>query len=357
MEKKTSPLEKLINKVKQGSSKYNFYSSIEAEEIENVEKALGVVLPNSYKKFIQRFNGGMILEHKVYYYTDMTDWEPDGPKYSSYYFYTLEEFQEKYSHLEYKSTMFSDDFEGIFPLLPICNTPKQETIMLVSQKGILKESPVFISSNIEDMSTYVQIADNFDSFLATIIEHDGFPTIITDERNTFLSIYLNDNNIDKIAKKKETNIETIERTTALISISPKDAWNYLERGNSYEGDGQRKLALHDYNTAIKLNDSEPFFYYCRGNLIYEYGSARKALIDLDTAVKLKPDDSLYLTGRAKCFLKLNILDKALDDCNKVLNIDGVYEIALATRCRVYGAMGEFEKADADSALLDDIYNR
>ena len=38
-------------------------------------------------QFLENFDGGMILKEGEAYYTDMTDWEPDDPKYSSYYFF------------------------------------------------------------------------------------------------------------------------------------------------------------------------------------------------------------------------------------------------------------------------------
>jgi Tfp pilus assembly protein PilF len=86
-----------------------------------------------------------------------------------------------------------------------------------------------------------------------------------------------------------------------------------------------------------------------------YGSARKALIDLDIAVKLEPQDSLYPSTRAFCFLQLGKLQEALNDCNMVLERDRMYKSALLTRCSVYRAMGEQDKANADAELLEEIY--
>lgn len=338
-----------------GMPKYHFNARLDMEIIETFERAHGIVFPESYKQFMAGFNGGMILEEPDSYYTDMTDWEPDGPKWSSFYFFTLDELEEEYIKLRSESTMLSHNFKGIFPLLPICNTPKQETIMLVSQKGILKESPVFISNDVKDMGTYVQIADDFDDFLGTIIDHDGFPKIVVDERNPLMSLYLYENKVSIIATKKETDAEVIVRTTALIKTDPQHAWNYAERGNALERDGQRKLALNDFNRAIELDTSHPFFYYCRGSLFLNYGSARKALIDLDIAVKLEPQDSLYPSTRAFCFLQLGKLQEALNDCNMVLERDRMYKSALLTRCSVYRAMGEQDKANADAELLEEIY--
>ena len=349
-----SNIKKLEEKRRQGAPKYKFNGRLDIEIIETFEKAHGIVFPESYKKFMAGFNGGMILEYEESFYIDMTDWEPDGPKWSSYYFHTLDELSNEYSDLKYECKLISNEVKDFFPLIPICNTPKQETIMLVSQKGLAKESPVFISPDISDMSTYVQIFDDFDSFLAEIIEYNGFPDIKAKPGSQLLSMFIYNSGILKETLREETNDEIIDRTTAYLNLYPKRSWSYYERGNAYKQLGKRKLALADFNKSIEQNDKEGLFYYCRGNLILDYGSKRKALIDLDIAVKLDPENHLFLSGRADALQKLGKLDKALCDCNKVLNEDGIYKLALYVRERVYRSMGEDELAQADSELIDDI---
>ena len=345
-----SNIKKLEEKLRQGTPKYNFNRHLDLKEIEIFEKSFGIEFPESYKHFMNLFDGGMILEHDIYFYTDMTEWEPDGPKWSSYYFYTLDELEEAYSDLKLNCKLISNVNKGIFPIIPICTTPRQETIMLVSQKGLQKESPVFISDDISDMRTYVQIDDNFDSLLGNIIEHDGFPDVKEKPGSMTLAMFIHNNKLIN----KETDDEFIERISSLIKLDPNNGWNYYERGNAYKHKGQRKLGLADFNKAVELNDKQPFFHYCRGMLILGFGSKRKALIDLDIAVKLDPGSKLFLTGRADALHKLGKLDKALTDCNKVLSEDGRYELALYVRERVYRAMGEDELARADSDLIDEI---
>ena len=354
MIKTFSSIKKLEDMRRQGLEKFNFNARLDINKIETFEKAYGIIFPESYKQFMANFNGGMMLEHNIHFYTDMTDWEPDGPKWSSYYFYTLDELEEKYSDLKYDSKIFGDKFKGIFPLIPICNTPKQETILLISQKGLVKESPVFISNDISNISTYVQIDDDFNSFLGKIIEHDGFPDLKTTPESQPLNIFISKNGIFETVSKEESYKEVIERTTALIKLNPRSAWSYNERGTAYRHNGQRKLALTDFNKSIELNPKESFFYYCRGAILLDYGSKRKALIDMDIAVKLDPDSLLFLTGRANTFQKLGKLDKALDDCNDVLMQDGIYMLALYVRERVYMEMGEDKLAQADSDLINDL---
>jgi tetratricopeptide (TPR) repeat protein len=337
--------------------RYNFNRYIDIEEIETLEKALSIKFPPSYRQFLNKYNGGMILEFDPTYYIDMTEWEPDNPKNSSYYFHTIYELKDEYSDFKYANGMFSEDFDGVFPLIPICTTPNQQIILLVSQKELEVESPVFIATDPDDMNTYIQIAESFNAFLGKYIKHNGFPPLPDNNSNKLLSIFISDHNVVSISQEKESLSDVIERTSALMKLYPSYDWNYVERGNAYKDVGKRKLALNDYNRAIEMCDNNAFTHYCRGDLLFDYGSARKSIIDLDIAVKLEPSDKLYLSTRAMCFLKLKKLDKALTDCNKVLEIDPVYEIALATRYQVYGEMGDFEKADADSKLLDELYRK
>ena len=195
-------IKKLKEKRRQGSSKFNFNTCLDMEKIETFEKAYGLKFPEVYKQFMASFNGGMMLEYEQSFYIDMTEWEPDGPKWSSFYFYTLEELGYEYAELKSESGMFSDDFDGTFPIIPICNTPKQETIMVLSQRGLSKESPVFISDDISDMNTYVQIDDNFDSFLTKIVDNDGFPDIKAEPGSEFMSIFLHNSEILKKSRKR-----------------------------------------------------------------------------------------------------------------------------------------------------------
>lgn len=351
-----SNIDKLENNLRNGMPKYNFNRHLDSEEMETFEKTYRIVLPDSYKNFLERFDGGMILEESESFYIDMLDWEPDGPKWSSFYLYTLEELEYKYIDLKSENWLMDEGFKGIYPIIPICNTPRQELLFLVNQPGLKKESPVF--SSIKESGKYIctKIADNFNTFLGFYIESDGFPALIPDDIEPSWEVFMKKNNILNIAYEEETYKETIKRITALIKVNPKYSWNYYRRGTAYKHEGQLKLALADFNKAIKVNEKESLFYYCRGILLLDHGSKRKSLIDLDIAVKMDPESKLFITGRANALQKLGKLEKALTDCNSVLDVDERYWMALYVRERVYKAMGEEELALADSDLIDEINN-
>ena len=346
---------KLEEKLKTMPPKYNFNRYLDMNYIEDVEKAYGINLPESYKQFLNKFNGGMILEEEESFYIDMLDWEPDGPKWSSFYLFTLDELIDEYRDLNLDNWLTDEAVDGIYPIIPICRTPKQELLFVISQKGLTKESPVFASYNESGKYSCTKIATDFNCFLGFYLNSEGFPALLPADEEISFDDFVEKNKVFEIAKTRETNLEVINRINYHLKLFPNNAWDYLERGNAYMYDGQRENALEDINKAIEINPEEAYFIYSRGDLILKYGSSRRALIDLDIAVKMKPNDNVYLSTRAKAFYKLENYEKALSDCNKVLEEDNNNFSALNTRIQVYRKLGEHEKADADALLLDDIY--
>lgn len=355
---------KLLQNIKAGTPKYNFNARLEKEVIETAEKAYFISLAPSHKQFLEWFNGGMILEENIHFYIDMLEDEPDGPIDSSFYIFPLDDLIDKYRDLRLDKWLMRMYFDGIYPIIPICSTPHNDLLFMISGRGLSHESPVFSTSFKSEKGSPLQIANDFNQFLGFYIKHKGFPQFSPGLKAPSVSDFMEKNNVLSIANEVLTYEQSLEQANAMIKRNPGDEWGYCERGNLYEANGFRKLALADFNKAIKLDATEAFFYYCRGDLVLKYGSARKALIDIDTAVHLEPTDKLYLSRRGEAYLTLaqaakgelreSKLQKALNDLNEVLNMDGVYTIALMARCRVYTEMGEKEKAATDSALIDDL---
>jgi len=349
-----SNLKKLEKNVLQGTEKYNFNARLELDELETFEKAYGIVLPESYKEFLERFNGGMITRWKSTSYVDMTEFEPEHPSRDSFMLFSLEEVIDRYTSLRLDDWLLEEEDVRTYPIIPFCKTPEQELLFMVSNKGFTDESPIFASYEESGEYKCVKIAADFNSFLGYYIESDGFPALLPDDVKPSFQVFLEENNIISIAKEKPSHDEVIKRATALLKLDPDDAWSYCTRGNAHMYNGKTKWALTDLNKAIEMDDKEAFFYHCRGDLLLQYGSARKALIDMDISVKLEPDNKMFLTGRADALVKLGKYKKALVDCNRVLEMDRMFELALYTRKDVYEALGEDTKAKVDSDLIDEL---
>lgn len=298
----------------------------------------------------------MILEHEESYYLDMTDYEPDGPKASSFYFYPLDELLDKYTTFRLNNWLLKDSFDGVYPIIPICSTPDNKIIFLVTEKNLDNASPIFLASEYSADEPCVQVADDFNQFLNQFVKSKGFPILKVKPKASLCKPFMKEKGILTSDIEKVSDKETIVEYSARIKLFPDDAWLYCTRGNAYQNTKQTNRALRDYNKAIKLKDEESFFYYCRGDLILSYGSPRKALIDLDVAVKLEPENDVFRWGRAEALNRLGKLEKALHDCNIILTNDPHFVLALYTRCKIFEKLGNDEKAKADIETLNAINN-
>lgn len=339
---------------KKGFPKYHFQIGNEIDQIKLLEDAYSILFPDSFRLFLENFDGGMICEYEDHYYIDMTDWEPDGPKESSIYLYSLDEIIDEFRDFRLEDVFLEEGINGKYPFIPIGKTPNQGIIFILSQRGLKEESPVFISYDKDELGKSHQIASHFDAFLNDYLKHEGFPPLKLYKTQGLCSDYLKNKEVLKIAQENESPQEMIKRNTALMQLYPKDSMNYIERANAYVIIGQREMALIDYNKAVELDPEDAFVHYCRGAFVMKYGSKRKALIDFDIAVHLKPKDLFYLNGRSDILFELGMYKKALKDCNTILIEDWRNFLALHTRIKVYRALGDHKKADADITLLNDL---
>ncbi|RLD78530.1 MAG: hypothetical protein DRJ10_10160, partial [Bacteroidetes bacterium] len=320
------------------------------------EQAYGMLLPKTYKQFLKKYNGGMITRYSWTSYIDMTEYESEHPTRDSFKMFGYDEVVKNYTDLRLNDWMMPEDFNGNYPIIPICKMPESEGeyLYIFSEKGLTVESPVFAFLGDDYDEPCTIIADNFNDFLGLLMEHEGFPPVTKESKKKTYNSFIEQNKIVENASAEETDEEIIIRNTAYLQLFPENGWSYNERGIAHRDIGQRQLALDDFNKSIELNNKESFFYYCRGDLVLDYGSLRKALIDYDIAVKLEPDNKLYISGRADALQKLGKLKKALADCNKVLDEDSHYTLALYVRERIYKAMGEEVLAQADLDLIDEL---
>jgi len=344
-------------KVRQGTPKYNFnYYNITNESVDVFEQAYGILLSKSYKQFLKKYNGGMITRRKWTSYIDMTEYEIEHPTRDSFMLFGYDDVVDNYTSLKLDNWMMPKDFNGNYPIIPICKMPelKGEYLFVFSEKGLDGESPVFAFLGGLEKESCFKVANDFNDFLGLLMEHDGFPPILKMTRDKTAQDFIVQNNIIEIASEEETDEKIIIRNSALIELNPNRAWLYCDRGVAYWNQKENKLALTDLNKAIELDSNEPFFYFHRGMIISDYASKRKALIDFDVAVKLDSYSKLFLWARATCFYNLEKYEKALDDCNTVLKIDNENIMALKSRIMIYFALGEAVKAEADILLLDKI---
>ncbi len=138
-------IKKLEKKVLPGTPKYNFNARLDIEKIEIFEKAYGIVLPESYKQFLERFNGGMITRYKWTSYVDMSEFEAEHPTRDSYLIHGYDELIDNYTDLKQDKWLMSEGYYDNYPVIPICSMPESEGkfLFVFSGKEMDAESPVF----------------------------------------------------------------------------------------------------------------------------------------------------------------------------------------------------------------------
>ena len=86
------------------------------------------------------------------------------------------------------------------------------------------------------------------------------------------------------------------------------------RGFAYVKLGFDKLALRDYNKAIKLNPGTPEAYYMRGFLHAKQGDLKKAIKDLTMSLTLDPQQAEVFGMRGLVYLlKKETILKGVED--------------------------------------------
>lgn len=96
---------------------------------------------------------------------------------------------------------------------------------------------------------------------------------------------------------------------------------YNNRGIGYKSKGKYKLAIADYNMAIKLAPKFATAYGNRGNLYLKLGNFARAISDDTMAIKLAPDNAANYNNRAAAYYKVGDKEKAIADLRKALEID------------------------------------
>lgn len=144
---------------------------------------------------------------------------------------------------------------------------------------------------------------------------------------------------------------------------PASSEYFLYRGKAYAGNKEYFTAEKDYQTAIRLNPSDPEIYYADSNLKFiTMKDKSDAIKDLSTAIALNPDYAPYYVKRAEYksyqakynFSAQEILESAIRDMTFAISLDpGNYEY-YRIRSDLYKDRGEPGLAIRDYTEMIDL---
>ncbi|GEM_PF-922853 len=346
-------LQKLDQLIKEGSAYCYFNKPADPKEIEALEKRHGFRLPDSFKSFLEKFNGGMIV-NKSLEKIIQRDNDLETAKWNATCILSTHELNEAYISMMNRTFGVAGQFGAIFPFIPFCKTSTNESLVFVNLSKGETESSVLDAFHEESPETWGLVAEDFNAFLINYIDTGGNPDVIGDENRGTAANLARDTVSEETSE--ETPEEIIERTNAQIEDDPTDAWYYSERGFAFKSLGRFTAALDDFNQSIKLDDRNAFSYFARGILYEDLNKSRAALIDFDSAVNLEPDDKHYLNCRARVLCDMEKYEPALADVNRVIELDEDYILSYYTREKIYRALGEDEKARLDLHKIRELEN-
>jgi len=350
-------LQKLDRVIKEGAAYCYFNKPADPKEIIALEKRHGFRLPDSFKLFLEKFNGGMIV-NKSLEKIIQRDNNLETAKWNATCILSTHELSEAYISMMNRTFGVAGQFGAVFPFIPFCKTSTNESLVFVTLSKEETESPVLDAFHEEPPETWGLVAEDFNTFLINYIDTGGNPDVIGDEnRGTAANLAREahaQETSEEAEKSEESDDEIIIRTTATLEIDPFNAWAYAERGLAYKSVGEVAAALEDLNKSIELDNSDSFYYFARGVLFEDLNKWRAALIDFDTAVTMMPDDKYYLNCRARVLCEMEKYEAALADVNRVIELEPLNILAYMTREKIFRSTGEVEKADADTRKIEEL---
>lgn len=148
--------------------------------------------------------------------------------------------------------------------------------------------------------------------------------------------------------------DALDDYNVYISMRPKKAEAYAERGYALRKLDRDEEALKDYNQAIRLNPKLVEAYLGRAWVKMKTDDYEGAQKDLEKAVQLGPEDPDTHFELGKFLLKNGEYEKAMLSFDKVLKLEPKYLRALDLRATARMFTGRYAEAVADYNRLQSL---
>lgn len=111
--------------------------------------------------------------------------------------------------------------------------------------------------------------------------------------------------------------------------------------------GRQQAAIANYTKALTLNPKNAFIYYQRGNSYYSEKAYEKAIKDYTAGIKIKPNYKDAYYQRALIYYELDNNEKAITDLTQILRINPNYTKAYNKRGLIYYQIRDYKNAIQD----------
>jgi Tfp pilus assembly protein PilF len=139
----------------------------------------------------------------------------------------------------------------------------------------------------------------------------------------------------------------IQAFTRAVSLRPRAALAYYNRGSAYQRLEQFALAIEDYAQAQRLDPKLVQAYIGRGGCLVREHRDPEAFVEFQRALELQPDAVPALTARGNIYLRRKQYGPALTDYDRALNLNPRYAPAYLSRANAREAVGDLAGAAAD----------
>lgn len=149
-----------------------------------------------------------------------------------------------------------------------------------------------------------------------------------------------------LAKSGEAKL-ALDDYNAALKLFAEYAPAYNNRGNLLVSLGQYEEAIKDYDRAILLAPSYAAAFSNRANARLRIGQRTQAIADFTRAIELSPQSAPPLSGRGLAHLAAGKPHAAIRDFSRAVNVDARFATAYRNRAQARLAVGQGEEAIED----------
>jgi len=171
-----------------------FNEGASVTDIIDLEVDLGILLPLSYKIFLNNYDGGFLCgKYQAKMIKEDGDFE--GAEWNSVHLFGLEEIRSVYEDKSLMNWKLFGKKYDVYPFIPFCRTSTGELLIFANPLDKDMECPVFDACHEEFPSDWGILFDNFTGLFEAYVYSNGYIPTISYKKPTveeFIRQVLND---------------------------------------------------------------------------------------------------------------------------------------------------------------------